>query len=199
MSMRPLLVHRGTAVPFRRSSVDTDQIIPSRFLKRIARHGYEDALFADWREDPGFELNDPRLAGATILVAGADFGTGSSREAAVWALQDYGFAVVISPRFGDIFRSNAGKAGLLAVVLDVTEVERLWGLIDAQLDLELSVDVEDLTITAGTEEFRFELDADTRYRLLNGLDEIALTEQSLEAIAGFESRRAPWHPVAEAR
>ena len=187
--MDALVVHRGTGVPLRRSSVDTDQIVPSRFLKRITRHGFEDAAFAAWREDPDFVLNDPAYRDATVLIAGLDFGTGSSREIAVWALQDYGFRVVIAPRFGDIFRSNCGKAGLLAVVLAHDEVERLWELVEADPALQLVVDLEACTVTAGTSVFAFPIDPDTRYRLLNGLDDIALTVQSEDAIAAYERRR----------
>jgi 3-isopropylmalate/(R)-2-methylmalate dehydratase small subunit len=192
--MEPIALLRGTGAPLRRTSVDTDQIAPSRFLKRITRHGYEDAAFAAWRDDPDFVLNDPRYADATILVAGRDFGTGSSREIAVWALQDYGFRAVIAPRFGDIFRSNAGKSGLVAVVLGHDEVERLWDLLEADPSLEVRIDLEALTVSAGAERWDFELDPDTRYRLLNGLDEIALTAESEAAIAAFEAARPAYRP-----
>ncbi|WP_417562941.1 3-isopropylmalate dehydratase small subunit [Microbacterium sp.] len=192
--MDALTVHRGRGVPLRRSNVDTDQIVPSRFLKRITRHGFEDAAFATWREDPGFVLNDPAYAGATILVAGRDFGTGSSREIAVWALQDYGFRVVVASRFGDIFRTNCGKAGLLAVVLEQHQVEKIWAYIDGDPARELTVDLEGCTVIVGDDVFSFAIDADTRYRLLNGLDDIALTSRSEQAIAAFESRRPSYMP-----
>jgi 3-isopropylmalate/(R)-2-methylmalate dehydratase small subunit len=192
--MEPIAVLRGTGAPLRRTSVDTDQIAPSRFLKRITRHGYEDAAFAAWRDDPDFVLNDPRFAAATVLVAGQDFGTGSSREIAVWALQDYGFRAVIAPRFGDIFRTNAGKSGLVAVVLEHERVEHLWDLLDADPALEITIDLEALEVSAGTERWSFDLDPDTRYRLLNGLDEIALSLESEAEIAAFEASRPAYRP-----
>jgi 3-isopropylmalate/(R)-2-methylmalate dehydratase small subunit len=191
--------HVGTAAPLRRSNVDTDQIIPGDFLKRITRHGYEDALFAEWREEPGFVLNDPAYAGATVLVAGPEFGTGSSREHAVWALQDYGFRVVISSRFADIFRGNAGKGGLLTAAVDQPVVERLWEFIEADPTTPVTVDLNQRTVSAGDLVAPFEIDDYVRWRLLQGLDDIALTLQHADAITEYEAGRRHHLPTTTPR
>jgi 3-isopropylmalate/(R)-2-methylmalate dehydratase small subunit len=192
--MEKFTVHTGTAVPLRASNVDTDQIIPARYLKRITRHGYEDALFAAWRDDPDFVLNDPARAGATILVAGPDFGTGSSREHAVWALQDYGFRVVISSRFADIFRGNSGKGGLLTAVVDQEVVEQLWQVTQADPAAEVTVDLVARTVGVGDLVAPFEIDEYVRWRLMEGLDDIGITLQSAELIADFEANRPDFAP-----
>jgi 3-isopropylmalate/(R)-2-methylmalate dehydratase small subunit len=192
--MEKFTVHTGTVVPLRASNVDTDQIIPAKYLKRITRHGYEDALFAAWRSDPGFVLNDPARAGATILVAGPDFGTGSSREHAVWALQDYGFRVVVSSRFADIFRGNSGKGGLLTALVDQDVVEQLWAATEADPGSTVTVDLEQRTITCGELVAPFEIDDYVRWRLLEGLDDIGITLQSADLIAGFEASRPDFAP-----
>src|SRR5881397_4062941 len=181
--------HTGTAVPLRRSNVDTDQIIPAVYLKRVTRTGFEDGLFAAWRKDPEFVVNKPEYAGATVLVAGPDFGTGSSREHAVWALMDYGFRVVISSRFGDIFRGNAGKAGLLAAEVSQDGVELLWKLIEQSPGLEITANLQDRNITAGTAVLPFTIDDHTAWRLLEGLDDIGLTLRKLDQIESFEAAR----------
>jgi len=184
----------GVAVPLRRSNVDTDQIIPAVHLKRVTKTGFEDALFADWRQDPDFILNDERYRGARVLVAGSDFGIGSSREHAVWALRDYGFDVVLSPRFGDIFRGNSGKQGLLAGQISEEDTEKLWDMIEADPGLELTVDLVDRTVRVGDFTVSFEIDDYTRWRLLEGLDDIGLTLRDEARIAEFESKREPWLP-----
>ena len=185
----------GVAVPFRRSNVDTDQIIPAVFLKRVTKTGYDDALFSAWRQDPEFILNKPEYANPRILIAGSDFGTGSSREHAVWALRDYGFAAVISPKFADIFRGNAGKQGLLVGVVDEPTVERLWAELEASPGMEATVDLEARTVTVGNITVDFEIDDYTRWRLLEGLDDIGLTLRDEQAITDFESRRESWRPT----
>ena len=192
--MEKFTVHTGTAVPLRASNVDTDQIIPAKYLKRITRHGYEDALFAAWRSDPDFVLNDPARAGATILVAGPDFGTGSSREHAVWALQDYGFAVVISSRFADIFRGNSGKGGLLTAIVDQAVVDQLWAATEADPTVPVTVDLEARTVACADVVAPFEIDDYVRWRLLEGLDDIGITLQSADLIAGFERARPAFTP-----
>jgi 3-isopropylmalate/(R)-2-methylmalate dehydratase small subunit len=192
--MDSFTVHTGTAVPLRASNVDTDQIIPARYLKRITRHGYEDALFSAWRRDPDFVLNDPRRAGATILVAGPDFGTGSSREHAVWALQDYGFKVVVSARFADIFRGNSGKGGLLTAVVEPNVVDELWTATEADPATSITVDLVARTISFGDRTAPFEIDDYVRWRLLEGLDDIGITLQSAELIADFEHARPAFAP-----
>jgi 3-isopropylmalate/(R)-2-methylmalate dehydratase small subunit len=192
--MQKFTVHTGTAVPLRASNVDTDQIIPAKYLKRITRHGYEDALFAAWRTDPDFVLNDPARAGATILVAGPDFGTGSSREHAVWALQDFGFRVVISARFADIFRGNSGKGGLLTAVVDPSVAEALWAATESDPTTPVTVDLEARTVSFGDEVASFEIDDYVRWRLLEGLDDIGITLQSSDLIAGFEHARPAFAP-----
>lgn len=193
--MQPFIRHKGVGAPLRLSNVDTDQILPSKYLKRVTRTGFEDALFAAWRTDPDFVLNRPPFREASVLVAGPDFGTGSSREMAVWALQDYGFRVVIAPRFGDIFFSNAGKAGLLAVRLDEDVVERLWDHLDATPGATIAVDLERGTVEAGGIHVGFLLDEYTRWRLLHGYDDIAITLESAEAIDRFEATRSDLKPV----
>ena len=192
--MEKFSTHTGIGVPLRRSNVDTDQIIPAVYLKRVTRTGFEDGLFAAWRGDPGFVLNQPAYAAGTVLVAGPDFGTGSSREHAVWALQNYGFKVVIGSRFGDIFRTNSGKAGLLIAVVAQDVVEQLWNLLEAQPGRELTVDLVARTITAGDSVFPFEIDDYTRHRLLEGLDDIGLTLQHVDQIEAYEARRPAWLP-----
>ncbi|GAA1729960.1 3-isopropylmalate dehydratase small subunit [Microcella frigidaquae] len=185
----------GVAVPFRRSNVDTDQIIPAVFLKRVTKTGYDDALFSAWRQDPEFILNQPAYANPCILIAGPDFGTGSSREHAVWALRDFGFRAVISPKFADIFRGNAGKQGLLTGVVDEPTVERLWAALEASPGMEATVDLEARTVTVGNVSVPFEIDDYTRWRLLEGLDDIGLTLRDEQAITDFESRREAWRPT----
>ncbi|WP_374010875.1 3-isopropylmalate dehydratase small subunit [Leifsonia sp. LS-T14] len=185
----------GTAVPFRRSDVDTDQIIPAVFLKRVTKTGFEDALFHEWRKDPDFILNRPEYQGATVLVAGSDFGTGSSREHAVWALRDFGFRVVLSPRFADIFRGNAGKQGLLTGIISEADAERLWEAIEAQPGIAATVDLVAKTATVGEVQVSFDIDDYTRWRLLEGLDDIALTLRDEALISEYESGRASWRPT----
>ncbi len=194
--MEPITTVTGMAVPLRRSNVDTDQIIPAEFLKRITKTGFDDALFFAWRQDPEFVLNRAPYAGSPvrILVAGPDFGTGSSREHAVWALRDYGFQAVLSPRFGDIFRGNSGKQGLLAAELSESDIESIWQLIDEHPGMELSVDLAARTVVAGGSSFAFEIDDYTRWRLLEGLDDIGLTLRDEAQITEFESRRESWRP-----
>jgi len=187
--------HTGRAVALRRSDVDTDQIIPAVYLKRVSRTGYEDGLFAAWRNDPDFVLNRPSVAGATILVAGRDFGTGSSREHAVWALRDYGFRVVVSSRFGDIFRGNAGKGGLVTAEVDPDVIERLWSAVDDDPALEVTVDLLSTTIRWADETVPFVIDDYTKWRLLEGLDDVDLTLRHDDAISSFEASRPHWLPV----
>jgi len=186
--------HTGIAVPLRRSNVDTDQIIPAVYLKRVTRTGFEDGLFAAWRNDESFVLNQPAYAQGSILVAGPDFGTGSSREHAVWALQNYGFAVVIGSRFGDIFRSNSGKAGLVIATVDQDVIEQLWAIAEATPGAEFSVDLVAKTITAAGQVFEFTIDDYTRHRLLEGLDDIGVTLTHADEISAYEARRPAWLP-----
>ena len=192
--MEAFRTHTGIGVPMRRSNVDTDQIIPAGFLKRVTRTGFDDGLFAAWRADPSFILNTAPFDRGSVLVAGPDFGTGSSREHAVWALMDYGFRVVISSRFADIFRGNAGKAGLLAAQVASDDVELLWKLIEQSPGVEVTVDLEDRTITCGTAVVSFTIDDYTAWRLLEGLDDIGLTLRKLPEIEGFEASRPKWKP-----
>jgi 3-isopropylmalate/(R)-2-methylmalate dehydratase small subunit len=203
--MEKFLTHTGTAVPLRRSNVDTDQIIPAVYLKRVTRTGFEDGLFNAWRtNEPDFVLNQSRYDGATILVAGPDFGTGSSREHAVWALMDYGFKVVISPRFGDIFRGNSLKAGLLTVVLDEKVVQQLWEDIEQNPSTQVTVDLPERQVRwvpegslrpeHESEVHTFELDDYTRWRLMEGLDDIGLTLRHTDEVAAYEAARKPWLP-----
>jgi 3-isopropylmalate/(R)-2-methylmalate dehydratase small subunit len=184
----------GVAVPLRRSNVDTDQIIPAVFLKRVTKTGFEDALFHGWRQDPEFILNQEPYQGASVLVAGADFGTGSSREHAVWALRDFGFRVVLSPRFADIFRGNSGKQGLLAGQITEEDAERLWAAIEANPGIAATVDLVSKTATIGEVQVSFDIDDYTRWRLLEGLDDIALTLRDEARISEYESGRAGWRP-----
>lgn len=185
----------GIAVPLRRSNVDTDQIIPAVYLKRITKTGFDDALFAAWRQDPEFVLNQAAYQGAEILIAGSDFGTGSSREHAVWALRDFGFKVVLSSRFGDIFRGNSGKQGLLTGIVDEADIERLWQAIEAEPGVRVTVDLNERIASVGSLTVPFEIDDYTRWRLLEGLDDIALTLQDEAAITAFEQRRESWRPT----
>jgi 3-isopropylmalate/(R)-2-methylmalate dehydratase small subunit len=193
--MEKFITHTGQAVPLRRSNVDTDQIIPAIYLKRVTRSGFADGLFAAWRSDPEFILNKEPYKHGTILVAGADFGTGSSREHAVWALQNYGFKVVISPRFADIFRGNSAKGGLLTVVLPQVEVEALWKAIDADPFLPITVSLEDRQVSYGNTIAGFEIDDYTRWRLMEGLDDIGLTLNHTAAIDSFELSRPAFKPA----
>lgn len=186
--------HTGIAVPLRRSNIDTDQIIPAVYLKRITRTGFQDGLFAAWRKDPEFILNQSPYDQGTILIPGPDFGTGSSREHAVWALQNYGFKVVIGSRFGDIFRSNSGKAGLLIATVSAEVVEQLWAFVEANPGVGLSVDLVSRTITAGDEVYPFTIDDFTRHRLLEGLDDISMTLAHEDAIASYEASRPGYKP-----
>jgi 3-isopropylmalate/(R)-2-methylmalate dehydratase small subunit len=191
--------HTGTAVALRRSNVDTDQIIPASYLKRVTRTGFEDGLFAAWRNDPSFVLNRPESQGASILVAGSDFGTGSSREHAVWALQDYGFRVVLSPRFGDIFRGNSGKSGLLAAQVDAKTVAAVWDLLDREPRTLVTVDLHSRTVVAGDGPGRvedsFDVDDYTRWRLLEGLDDVGITLSHVDDVEAYEATRPAWKPA----
>ena len=197
--MDSFTAHTGIGVPLRRSNVDTDQIIPASYLKRVTRTGFEDGLFAAWRNEPDFVLNRQPYAAGSVLVAGPDFGTGSSREHAVWALQNYGFRVVISPRFGDIFRGNSGKAGLLAAQVEESVVQRLWDLLEKRPGTEVTVDLRDRTVHAGTGEDAvsgsFVIDDYTRWRLLEGLDDIDITLTHADAISTYEASRPSWKPT----
>jgi 3-isopropylmalate/(R)-2-methylmalate dehydratase small subunit len=195
--MEPFNVHTGRAVPLRRSDVDTDQIISSDWLKSVERTGFAAGLFSEWREDPDFVLNRPEYATASVLIAGENFGTGSSREHAVWALQDYGFRAVVSPRFGDIFRNNALKAGLLPVQLPTAVVEQLMTVVEDDPTVEVTVDLTARELTAGPIRASFDLDEFTRWRLLEGLDDIGLTLRHAENISAFESSRSAWLPVVQ--
>ncbi|MFI0981854.1 3-isopropylmalate dehydratase small subunit [Streptomyces sp. NPDC021093] len=192
--MEAFTAHTGRAVPLRRSNVDTDQIIPAHWLKKVTRDGFEDGLFEAWRKDPQFVLNKPEHKGASVLVAGPDFGTGSSREHAVWALQNYGFKTVVSSRFADIFRGNSLKNGLLTVVLPQETVDRLWELVEADPNAEITVDLQDRQVRAQGITADFELDENARWRLLNGLDDISITLQNEGAISAYESSRPAHKP-----
>jgi 3-isopropylmalate/(R)-2-methylmalate dehydratase small subunit len=192
--MEKFTTHTGRAVPLRRTNVDTDQIIPAVYLKRVTRTGFEDGLFAAWRQDPEFVLNRPEYAGADVLVAGTDFGTGSSREHAVWALQNYGFKAVISPRFADIFRGNSLKGGLLTVILPEAEVERLWQAIERDPTTPVTVDLVERQVRYADVVVPFEIDDYTRWRLLEGLDDIGLTLRHADDVEKFEQTRPTWKP-----
>lgn len=192
--MEKFISHTGVGVPLRRSAVDTDQIIPAVYLKRITKTGFDDALFSAWRRDPDFVLNDPAYEGGSVLVAGTDFGTGSSREHAVWALKDYGFKVVLSPKFADIFRGNAGKQGLVAGVISQEDCDALWKLLETEPGTEVTVSLEDRTVTAGGSTFPFQIDDYTRWRLMEGLDDIGLTMRSADDIQKFEESRPSIKP-----
>jgi 3-isopropylmalate/(R)-2-methylmalate dehydratase small subunit len=195
--MDTFTTHTGTALPLRRSNVDTDQIIPAVYLKRVTKTGFEDGLFAAWRRDPSFVLNQPQYAGATILVPGPDFGTGSSREHAVWALQNYGFKAVIGSRFGDIFRGNSGKAGLLVGVIDQKIVEELWDYIEEHPAAPITINLVDRQVVAEGFSAEFEIDDYTRWRLLEGLDDIGLTLRHVDQIDDFEARRPSFKPKTQ--
>jgi 3-isopropylmalate/(R)-2-methylmalate dehydratase small subunit len=193
--MEKFTEHTGTAVPLRRSNVDTDQIIPAVYLKRVTRTGFADGLFSAWREDPAFVLNDPRYGGASILIAGPEFGTGSSREHAVWALRDWGFHAVLAPRFGDIFRGNALKEGLLPVELELPVIEKLWDLVTDDPTVPVTVDLVQRQVRASGASWPFPLDDFSRWRLMEGLDDIGLTLRHEDAVAAYEARRLPFLPV----
>ena len=193
--MEKFTSHTGTALPLRRGNVDTDQIIPAVYLKRVTRTGFEDGLFGAWRNDPQFVLNRPEYAGVSVLVAGPDFGTGSSREHAVWALMDYGFRVVISSRFADIFRGNSGKSGLLAAQVEQAAVDRLWELVESDPTIQVTVDLEAREVRAGDLVAPFDIDDYTRWRLLEGLDDIGITLSHEEDIVAFEATRPTWKPA----
>jgi 3-isopropylmalate/(R)-2-methylmalate dehydratase small subunit len=193
--MEKFTTHTGIGVPMRRSNVDTDQIIPAVYLKRVTRTGFEDALFAAWRTDPGFVLNQKSYASGSVLVAGPDFGTGSSREHAVWALKDYGFRVVLAPKFADIFRGNAGKQGLVTGVITEEDCESLWKVLETEPGTEVTVSLENRTVQAGPVMCRFQIDDYTRWRLMEGLDDIGLTLRDEQAITDFEARRPSFKPT----
>ena len=193
--MDAFITHTGIGVPLRRSNVDTDQIIPAEYLKRVTRTGFEDGLFAAWRKDESFVLNNPRYAAGSVLVAGPDFGTGSSREHAVWALMNYGFRVVISSRFADIFRGNSGKQGLLTAIVSQDDVELIWKYLENNPGAEITVDLVSRTVHAGEIVASFEIDDYTRWRLLEGLDDIGLTLRHEEEVSKFEATRPSHKPV----
>lgn len=192
--MEKFTTHTGVAAPLKRSAVDTDQIIPAVYLKRVTKTGFEDALFANWRQDPDFVLNRPEYAGASILVAGADFGTGSSREHAVWALRDFGFRVVLSPKFADIFRGNAGKQGLVTGVISEADAEAVWAILEEHPGTSMTVDLQARRASVAGLDLAFEIDDYTRWRLLEGLDDIGLTLREQDKITQFEARREAWRP-----
>ncbi|WKD57773.1 3-isopropylmalate dehydratase small subunit [Corynebacterium capitovis DSM 44611] len=193
--MEKFTTHTGVGVPLTRSNVDTDQIIPARYLKRVSRTGFEDGLFSNWREnEPDFVLNQEAYKDGSVLFAGPDFGTGSSREHAVWALGDYGFRAVFSPRFADIFRGNAGKGGLLAGLMSESDIELVWKQLEQRPGLEVTVSLEDRTVTVGESTYTFDIDDYTRWRLIEGLDDIGLTLRDGDAIDAFESRRPSFKP-----
>lgn len=193
--MEKFISHTGTGVPLRRSNVDTDQIIPAVYLKRVTRSGFEDGLFSAWRNDPEFVLNQDAFKKGTVLVAGPDFGTGSSREHAVWALQNFGFKAVISSRFADIFRGNSLKGGLLTVIIPQDEVEKLWAAIETTPSTEITVDLDSRTVSYGSTKLSFDLDDYTRWRLMEGLDDIGLTLAQSDSIDAFESKRSTLKPT----
>jgi 3-isopropylmalate/(R)-2-methylmalate dehydratase small subunit len=197
--MEKFTSHTGVGVPLKRSNVDTDQIIPAVYLKRVTRTGFEDGLFAAWRNDPDFVLNKPEYAAGSVLVAGPDFGTGSSREHAVWALQNYGFKVVLSARFADIFRGNSGKAGLVAGQVDEKVIQALWDYLEDNPGGEITVDLEAQTVTTpgGEVQDSFDIDAYTRWRLLEGLDDIGITLGHDEVITAYEAERPSWKPATQ--
>ena len=193
--MEKFIKHTGTGVPLRRSNVDTDQIIPAVYLKRVTRSGFEDGLFAAWRNDPQFVLNKDAYKKGTVLIAGADFGTGSSREHAVWALQNYGFKVVISSRFADIFRGNSLKGGLLTILLDQADVEAMWAAVEEDPTTEITIDLETRTVGYSSKSLPFEIDDYTRWRLMEGLDDIGLTLKQTDSIDSFEKKRPIYKPT----
>jgi 3-isopropylmalate/(R)-2-methylmalate dehydratase small subunit len=192
--MEKFVKHTGSALPLRRSNVDTDQIIPAVYLKRITKNGFEDGLFAAWRSDPAFELNQSQYKAATVLVAGPDFGTGSSREHAVWALQNYGFKVVLSSRFADIFRGNSQKMGLLTVILTQDEIEKIWQRVESKPDTQFTVDLAAKTVTYEANTLSFAIDDYTRWRLMEGLDDIGLTFTKIDEVTKFEEKRLSFKP-----
>lgn len=192
--MEPIIKHTGIGVPLRSSNVDTDQIIPAVYLKRVTKTGFDDALFANWRKDPEFILNQEPYKHGSVLVAGPDFGTGSSREHAVWALRDYGFKVVISARFADIFRGNSGKQGLVTAQVAQDDIELIWKALEHEPGTEITVDLDSKTVTVGALVVPFEIDDYVRWRLMEGLDDIGLTLQNLEAIEAYEAKRPSWMP-----
>ena len=192
--MEPIIKHTGIGVPLRSSNVDTDQIIPAVYLKRVTKTGFDDALFANWRKDPEFILNQEPYKHGSVLVAGPDFGTGSSREHAVWALRDYGFKVVISARFADIFRGNSGKQGLVTAQVAQDDIELIWKALEHEPGTEITVDLESKTVTVGALVVPFEIYDYVRWRLMEGLDDIGLTLQNLEAIEAYEAKRPSWMP-----
>lgn len=193
--MEKFVTHTGIAAPLRRSNVDTDQIVPAEYLKRVSRTGFGDGCFAAWRKDPDFVLNNVAYAGSSVLVAGPDFGTGSSREHAVWALMDYGFKVVLSSRFADIFRGNSGKGGLVAGEVSQADIEKLWEIIEANPGTEVTVDLEKKTVTAGDFQTSFSIDDYVRWRLIEGLDDIGLTLRHVDSIGEFEAKRPAFKPT----
>ncbi len=193
--MEKFVTHTGTGLPLRRSNVDTDQIIPAEYLKRITRHGFEDALFKAWREDPSFVLNKPEYKNATILVAGPEFGTGSSREHAVWALMDYGFKAVLSSRYADIFRGNSGKAGLVTAEVPQDVIEKIWAMIEKDPNTQITVDLDKRQVKAGDLLADFQIDDYVRWRLMEGLDDIGLTLRHESKITEFEKSRPSYKPV----
>lgn len=192
--MEPIIKHTGIGVPLRVSNVDTDQIIPAVYLKRVTKTGFDDALFVNWRKNPEFVLNQEPYKNGSVLVAGPDFGTGSSREHAVWALKDYGFRVVISSRFADIFRGNSGKQGLVAAQVAQDDVELIWKALEREPGTEITVDLENKTVTVGALVVPFQIDDYVRWRLMEGLDDIGLTLQNIETIKDYEARRPAWMP-----
>lgn len=192
--MEPIIKHTGIGVPLRSSNVDTDQIIPAVYLKRVTKTGFDDALFANWRKDPEFILNQEPYKHGSVLVAGPDFGTGSSREHAVWALRVYGFKVVISARFADIFRGNSGKQGLVTAQVAQDDIELIWKALEHEPGTEITVDLESKTVTVGALVVPFEIDDYVRWRLMEGLDDIGLTLQNLDAIEAYEAKRPSWMP-----
>ena len=192
--MEPIIKHTGIGVPLRSSNVDTDQIIPAVYLKRVTKTGFDDALFANWRKDPEFILNQEPYKHGSVLVAGPDFGTGSSREHAVWALRDYGFKVVISARFADTFRGNSGKQGLVTAQVAQDDIELIWKALEHEPGTEITVDLESKTVTVGALVVPFEIDDYVRWRLMEGLDDIGLTLQNIDAIEAYEAKRPSWMP-----
>lgn len=195
--MDKFITHSGFGVPLRRSNVDTDQIIPAEYLKRITRHGFEDALFKAWREDPNFVLNKPEYKEGSILIAGPEFGTGSSREHAVWALMDYGFKVVLSSRFADIFRGNSGKAGLVTALVSEDVIEKLWALVESDPKASITVDLDKRKVIAKDIEADFQIDDYVRWRLMEGLDDIGLTLRHESKITEFEKTRPSFKPITQ--
>lgn len=193
--MEKITTHTGIGVPLRRSNVDTDQIIPAVYLKRVSRTGFEDALFSSWRNDPDFVLNQDAYRNGSVLVAGSDFGTGSSREHAVWALKDYGFRVVLSPKFADIFRGNSGKQGLVTGIISEDDCQILWKILESEPGIEITVDLVEKTVTCGAFTTTFTIDDYTRWRLLEGLDDISLTLLEEEQITNFERSRPAFKPT----